>query len=52
MMNGQAAYMACKDADFVRHVKDEYSRWEQGSTMSLQQDIASALTKYQTLKMK
>jgi hypothetical protein len=52
MMNVSSAYMVCKDADFVRHAKDEYSRWEQGATMSLQQYMASALTKYQTLKMK
>jgi hypothetical protein len=52
MMNVQAAYMACKDADFVRHAKDEYSKWEQGATMSLKEYMASALTKYKTLKMK
>jgi hypothetical protein len=52
MMNVQAAYMVCKDADFVRHAKDEYSRWEQGAAMSLKEYMASALTKYKTLKMK
>jgi hypothetical protein len=52
MMNVQAAYMACKDADFVQHAKDEYSKWEQGATMSLKEYMASALTKYKTLKMK
>jgi hypothetical protein len=52
MMNVQAAYMACKDADFVRHAKDEYGKWEQGATMSLKEYMASALTKYKTLKMK
>jgi hypothetical protein len=35
MMNVQAAYMVCKDADFVRHAKDEYSEWEQGDPMTL-----------------
>jgi hypothetical protein len=26
MMNVQAAYMVCKDADFVRHAKDKYAK--------------------------
>jgi hypothetical protein len=52
MMNVQSAYMACKDADFVRHVKDEYVRWEQGAAMTLQEYMVSALIKYMTLKMK
>jgi hypothetical protein len=52
MMNVQAAYMVCKDADFVRHAKDEYSKWEQGAPMTLKEYMASALTKYKTLKMK
>jgi hypothetical protein len=52
MMNVQAAYMVCKDADFVRHAKDEYARWEQGATMTLKEYMASALTKYKTLRMK
>jgi hypothetical protein len=52
MMNVQAAYMVCKDADFVRHAKDEYSKWEQGADMSLKQYMTSCLTKYKTLRMK
>jgi hypothetical protein len=52
MMNVQAAYMVCKDADFVRHAKDEYSKWEQGAPMTLKEYMASALTKYKTLRMK
>jgi hypothetical protein len=52
MMNVQAAYEVCKDAAFVRHTRDEYSRWEQGATMSLKDYMSSALTKYKTLKMK
>jgi hypothetical protein len=52
MMNVQAAYMVCKDADFVRHAKDEYARWEQGANMSLKQYMTSCLTKYKTLRMK
>jgi hypothetical protein len=52
MMNIQAAYMECKDADFVRHAKDEYGRWEQGASMTLKEYMGSALTKYKTLKMK
>jgi hypothetical protein len=35
MMNVQAAFMVCKDADFFRHAKDKYARWEQGATMTL-----------------
>ncbi len=52
MMNVQAAYMVCKDADFVRHAKDEYARWEQGASRSLKEYMASALNKYQALRMK
>ena len=52
MMNVQAAYKVCKDAVFVRHTRDEYSRWEQGATMTLKDFMSSALTKYKTLKMK
>jgi hypothetical protein len=53
MMNVNTAYMACKDADFVRHAKDEYGRWEQGATMTLLKGyMASCLVKYKTLKMK
>jgi hypothetical protein len=52
MMNVQAAYMVCKDADFVRHANDEYARWEQGGNMSLKEYATSCLTKYKTLKMK
>jgi hypothetical protein len=52
MMNVQAAYMECKDANFVRHAKDEYGKWEQGASMTLKEYMASALTKYKTLKMK
>jgi hypothetical protein len=52
MMNVQAAYMACKDADFVRFTKDEYGKWEQGANMSLKQYINSSLIKFKTLKMK
>jgi hypothetical protein len=52
MMNVQAAYLACKDADFVRFAKDEYARWEQGATMSLKDYMNSCLVKYKTLKMK
>jgi hypothetical protein len=52
MMNVHAAYMACKDADFVRHAKDEYAKWEQGAVMTLKDYMASCLTKYKTLKMK
>jgi YHS domain-containing protein len=52
LMNVQDAYMACKDADFVRHAKDEYSKWEQGAPITLQDYMDSALTKYKTLKMK
>jgi hypothetical protein len=52
MMNVQAAYMVCKDADFVRHVKDEYAKWEQGANMSLKEYMNSCLIKYKTLRMK
>jgi hypothetical protein len=52
MMNVNAAYMVCKDADFVRHAKDEYGRWEQGATVTLKGYMASCLIKYKTLKMK
>jgi hypothetical protein len=52
MMNVQAAYEVCKDAAFVRHTRDEYSKWEQGATMSLKDYMSSALTKFKTLKMK
>jgi hypothetical protein len=52
MMNVNPAYMACKDADFVRHAKDEYGRWEQGATITLKEYMASCLVKYKTLKMK
>jgi hypothetical protein len=52
MMNVQAAYMVCKDADFVRHAKDEYARWDQGANITLKQYTTSCLTKYKTLKMK
>jgi hypothetical protein len=52
MMNIQAAYLVCKDADFVRHAKDKYARWEQGAAMTLKEYMASALTKYKTLEMK
>jgi hypothetical protein len=52
MMNVQAAYMVCKDADFVRHAKDEYASWEQGANITLKQYMTSCLTKYKTLKMK
>ena len=52
MMNVQAAYEVCKDAAFVRHTRDEYSKWEQGATMTLKDYMSSALTKYKTLKMK
>jgi hypothetical protein len=52
MMNVQAAYMVCKDADFVRHAKDEYARWEQGANMSLKEYTNSCLLKYKTLIMK
>jgi hypothetical protein len=52
MMNVQAAYMACKDADFVRFAKDEYAKWEQGATMSLKEYMNSCLIKFKTLKMK
>jgi hypothetical protein len=52
MMNVHAAYMSCKDADFVRHAKDEYAKWEQGASMTLKEYMASCLTKFKTLKMK
>jgi hypothetical protein len=53
MMNVQAAYMACKDADFVRFAKDEYAKWEQeGATMSLKEYMNSCLIQFKTLKMK
>ncbi len=52
MMNVQAAYMACKDADFVRFAKDEYAKWGQGATMSLKEYMNSCLIKFKTLKMK
>jgi hypothetical protein len=52
LMNVHAAYMACKDADFVRHAKDEYAKWEQGATMTLKEYMGSCLTKFKTLKMK
>jgi hypothetical protein len=52
MMNVYTAYMACKDADFVRHTKDEYVKWEHRVTMTLKDYMASCLTKYKTLKMK
>jgi hypothetical protein len=52
MMNVHVAYMECKDTDFVRHAKDEYRKWEQGASMTLKEYMASALTKYKTLKMK
>jgi hypothetical protein len=51
MMNVQAAYMACKDAGFVRFAKDEYGKWEQGANMSLKQYMNSCLIKFKTLKM-
>jgi hypothetical protein len=41
-MNVHAAYVVCKDADFVRHAKDEYARWEQGTNMTLKDYMASA----------
>jgi YHS domain-containing protein len=52
LMNVHAAYMACKDADFVCHAKDEYARWEQGASMTLKEYMDSAGTKYETLLMK
>jgi hypothetical protein len=52
MMSVQAAYMVCKDADFVRHAKDQYARWEQGATMTLKGYMGSSLTKFKTFKMK
>jgi hypothetical protein len=52
MMNVQAAYMACKDADFVRFAKDEYGKWEQGANMSLKQYMNLCLIKFKTLIMK
>jgi hypothetical protein len=52
MMNVQAAYMACKDTDFVRFAKDEYRKWEQGANMSLKQYMNPCLKKFKTLKMK
>jgi hypothetical protein len=52
LMNVHAAYVACKDADFVRHAKDEYARWEQGANMTLKEYMDSAGTKYETLLMK
>jgi hypothetical protein len=52
MMNVQAAYMVCKDADFVRHAKDEYARCEQGANISLKEYITSCMAKYKTLRMK
>jgi hypothetical protein len=52
MMNVHAADVECKDADFVRHAKDEYGRWEQGASMMLKEYMASAVTNYKTLKMK
>jgi hypothetical protein len=52
MMNIQAAYMVCKDADFVRHAKDEYAKWEQGASMTLKEYTSSCLIKYKTLRMK
>jgi hypothetical protein len=51
-MNVQAAYMACKDTDFVRFAKDEYRKWEQGANMSLKQYMNPCLIKFKTLKMK
>jgi hypothetical protein len=51
-MNINSAYMACKDANFVRHAKDKYGRWEQGATVALKGYMASCLVKYKTLKMK
>ena len=52
MMNVQAAYGVCKDAAFVRHTTDEYSKWEQGAVVTLKDYMSSALTKFKTLKMK
>jgi YHS domain-containing protein len=52
LMNVHAAYINCKDADFVRHAKDEYARWEQGASMTLKEYMDSAGTKYETLVMK
>jgi hypothetical protein len=52
LRNVQDAYMACKDAHFVRHAKDKYSKWEQGAPIILQDYMDSALTKYKTLKTK
>jgi hypothetical protein len=52
MMNLHAAYIICKDADFVQHAKDEYACWDQGTNMTLKEYMASACTKYQTLIMK
>jgi hypothetical protein len=52
MMNVQAAYMACKDVDFVRFAKDEYAKWEQGATMLLKEYMDSCLIKFMILKMK
>jgi hypothetical protein len=51
-MNVHAAYEVCKDADFIRHAKDEYAQWEQGKNLTLSEYMASACTKYQTLMMK
>jgi hypothetical protein len=50
MMNINAAYMVCKDADFVRHAKDEYGKWEQGANVTLKGYMASCLVKYKTLR--
>jgi hypothetical protein len=52
MMHVQAAYQTCKDAEFVRHTKDEYSKWEHGATLTLRGLMDTALTEYKTLKMK
>ena len=52
MMNVHSAYLVCKDAEFVRHMKDKYARWEQGTNFTLKEYMESAGTKYQTLLMK
>jgi hypothetical protein len=52
-LNFHAVHMACQDAGFVRHAKDEYAKkWKHGATVSLKEYMASGLTKYKTLKMK
>jgi hypothetical protein len=52
MMNINSAYKVCEDADFVRHAKDEYGKWEQGANVTLKGYMASCLMKYKTLRMK